>query len=215
MATDTGGPGVADEWSTRELILLHASRLFATRGFRGTSTRDICAAVGIRQPSMYSHFASKHAIADELLQRNLTAGNAALRRIAQAGGGPAVELYRYLRWEIEYDLTDPFDFRALFHSEILELPELADARALDAEYQALLLDVVERGIAGSDFVQIDPVYATRFIDAVILEAMQSAAEGVPAAEEQPDLAATLVLRALLKRPAQIGAVRRAADGAGS
>jgi len=110
-------------WPTRELILLEASRLFATRGYLGTSTRDIATAVGIQQPSMYSHFASKHAIADELLQRNLSAGNEALLRIAADGGGPALELYRYLRWEIQYDLTDPFDFRALFHSEVLDLPE--------------------------------------------------------------------------------------------
>ena len=52
-------------WPTKELILLEASRLFAVRGYLGTSTRDIAAAVGIQQPSMYSHFASKQAIVEE------------------------------------------------------------------------------------------------------------------------------------------------------
>ena len=214
MASETHGSDAPDEWSTRELILLHASRLFATRGFRGTSTRDICAAVGIRQPSMYSHFASKHAIADELLQRNLSAGNEALLRITADGGGPALELYRYLRWEIQYDLTDPFDFRALFHSEVLDLPELAEARALDGRYRAGLLDILERGIADGDFIDVDATYAARFVDAVVLEAMQSAAEGVPAVDDQPDVAATLVLRAFLARPARISALRKAAHKAG-
>ena len=214
MASETDRSGALREWSTRELILLHASRLFATRGFRGTSTRDICAAVGIRQPSMYSHFASKHAIADELLQRNLTAGIDALRRITADGGGPALELYRYLRWEIQYDLTDPFDFRALFHSEVLDLPELADARSLDRKYRARLLDILERGIADGDFVDVDATYAARFVDAVVLDAMQSAAEGVAAVDDQPDVAATLVLRALLTRPARITALRKAAHKAG-
>lgn len=214
MATDANGSAAPGEWSTRELILLHASRLFATRGFRGTSTRDICAAVGIRQPSMYSHFDSKHAIADELLRRNLSAGVEALRRITEDGGGPAIELYRYLRWEIHYDLADPFDFRALFQSEILEMPELAEARVLNRDYRTRLVDVIERGIADGDFLAIDPAYAARFVDAVVLEAMHSAAEGVPPTADQPDLVATLVLRALLQRPARVAAIRKAAHAAG-
>lgn len=163
---------------------------------------------------MYSHFASKHAVADELLQRNLTAGIDALRRITADGGGPALELYRYLRWEIQYDLTDPFDFRALFHSEVLDLPELAEARALDTQYRARLLHILERGKAAGDFIDVDATYAARFVDAVVLEAMQSAAEGVPAVDDQPDVAATLLLRALLTRPARVSAIQKAAHKAG-
>jgi AcrR family transcriptional regulator len=48
--------------ATRERILREASRLFATRGYYGSSTRDIAAAVGIQQPSLFHHFPHKQAI---------------------------------------------------------------------------------------------------------------------------------------------------------
>lgn len=52
----------------REEILDHAARLFAERGFSGTSTREIAEACGIRQASLYYHFAGKPGILVELLE---------------------------------------------------------------------------------------------------------------------------------------------------
>ena len=194
-------------WSTRDSILLEASRLFATRGFRGTSTRDICAAVGIRQPSLYSHFSSKQAIAEELLRRDLTLGIEALQRMHREGGGAAVELYRYLRWEITYDLEDPFDKRALYNAEILALPELAGCRELLVTFNQLLEGLIRRGIADGDFIDVDVVFLRRTIDAISIEAMRGSVDEAPIVD-QPDLAATLVTRALLQEPSRIPDVRQ-------
>jgi AcrR family transcriptional regulator len=198
---------VADGWSTRDSILLEASRLFATRGFRGTSTRDICAAVGIRQPSLYSHFTSKQAIAEELLRRDLTLGIDALGRMHSQGGGAAVELYRYLRWEITYDLEDPFDKRALYNAEILDLPELAGCRELLVTYNQLLEGLIRRGIADGDFIDVDVVFLRRTIDAISIEAMRGSVDEAPIID-QPDLAATLVTRALLQDTDRLPNVRQ-------
>jgi AcrR family transcriptional regulator len=200
-------------WSTRDSILLEASRLFATRGFRGTSTRDICAAVGIRQPSLYSHFSSKQAIAEELLRRDLTLGIEALRRMHGEGGGAAVELYRYLRWEITYDLEDPFDKRALYNAEILDLPELAGCRELLVTFNELLEGLIRRGIADGDFIDVDVVFLRRTIDAISIEAMRGSVDEAPIVD-QPDLAATLVTRALLQETSRIPAVRLASHELG-
>jgi AcrR family transcriptional regulator len=198
------------DWPTRERILLEASRLFATRGYLGTSTRDIATAVGIRQPSMYSHFTSKHAIAEELLRRDLTAGIGAFERLAGEGGGPAVELYRYLHWEVTHDLESPFDLRALYFGVLLDQPELAEGRRLLRRYDALLVSVLERGIASGDFVEIDVSFVKRAVDGVILEAIRSAAQPRRTADDEPDLAASFVVRALLARPSRLTAVRAAA-----
>ena len=211
MSTSAAGPQVPP--STRESILLEASRLFATRGFRGTSTRDICAAVGIRQPSLYSHFASKQAIAEELLRRDLTLGIEALERIHNDGGGPAVELYRYLRWEITYDIEDPFDKRALYNAEILELPELGSCRGLLETYAQLLENLIRRGIDAGDFIDLDVVFLRRTIDAISIEAMRGSVDETPIVD-QPDLAATLVTRALLSDTTLLTHVRERAHGLG-
>jgi AcrR family transcriptional regulator len=197
-------------WSTRELILLEASRLFAVRGYLGTSTRDIATAVGIRQPSMYSHFASKQAIAEELLRRDLAAGIAALERVAEAGSGAAVELYRYLHWEVAHDLATPFDLRSLYLGPFLDQAEFPEGRRLLKRYDALMRSIIERGTASGDFVEVDPHFAKRVIDGVILEAIRSGALERRLGSDEPDLTASFVVRAFLARPQRLDSVRAAA-----
>lgn len=57
--------------SPREQVLNAAAELFVTRGFAATSTREIAERVGIRQASLYYHFAGKDEILAELLQRSV------------------------------------------------------------------------------------------------------------------------------------------------
>ena len=51
----------------REEILDAAAELFTSRGYAATSTRTIADAVGVRQASLYYHFASKEELLEELL----------------------------------------------------------------------------------------------------------------------------------------------------
>jgi AcrR family transcriptional regulator len=51
----------------REQLLDIAARLFAERGFKNTTVRDIADAAGILSGSLYHHFDSKEAMVDELL----------------------------------------------------------------------------------------------------------------------------------------------------
>jgi AcrR family transcriptional regulator len=58
----------------RSELLAIAAGLFAERGFKNTTVRDIADAAGILSGSLYHHFDSKEAIVDELLdsfQRSL------------------------------------------------------------------------------------------------------------------------------------------------
>ncbi|NGN91706.1 TetR/AcrR family transcriptional regulator [Nocardioides sp. KC13] len=57
--------------SPRDQVLDAAAELFVTRGFAATSTREIAERVGIRQASLYYHFAGKDEILAELLQRSV------------------------------------------------------------------------------------------------------------------------------------------------
>lgn len=54
--------------TARAEILDAAAELFTTRGFASTSTRLIADAVGIRQASLYNHFATKNDILVALLE---------------------------------------------------------------------------------------------------------------------------------------------------
>ena len=81
----------------REEILDVAAGLFVDGGFAATSTRDIAEAVGIRQASLYFHFANKEEILGELLQRSIRPTLDRIERIeamaADAGVGPDVLLH--------------------------------------------------------------------------------------------------------------------------
>ena len=52
----------------RDELLRIAARLFAERGFRNTTVRDIADAAGILSGSLYHHFDSKESMVDEILQ---------------------------------------------------------------------------------------------------------------------------------------------------
>src|SRR5256885_17206395 len=51
----------------RDELLALAARLFADRGFRATTVRDIADAAGILSGSLYHHFDSKESMVDEIL----------------------------------------------------------------------------------------------------------------------------------------------------
>ncbi len=59
--------------SRRDDILDEATRLFAERGYEGTSMADLAASVGLRKASLFHHFASKDALYGDVLERIVNA----------------------------------------------------------------------------------------------------------------------------------------------
>ena len=60
-----------EKGNTKQEILEAALDLFSVQGFEATSISQIAGAVGIRKASLYSHFESKQAILDALVQEVL------------------------------------------------------------------------------------------------------------------------------------------------
>jgi AcrR family transcriptional regulator len=56
---------------TAERILDAAEALFAERGYAATTLRDVAAAVGVQNPSLYNHFPSKEALYAAVLERGI------------------------------------------------------------------------------------------------------------------------------------------------
>lgn len=60
-------PATAEARTRRTELLAIAARLFADKGFRNTTVRDIADAAGILSGSLYHHFDSKESMVDEIL----------------------------------------------------------------------------------------------------------------------------------------------------
>lgn len=195
-----------ERWPTRHRILLEASRLFSSRGYHGTSTRDVAEAVGIRQPSLFHHYPSKFAIAEAVLAHDLEPSLAHAQHLAAADGSPAVRLFRYVRAEIQRGLDSPFDLRGLYFTDVLEEPEFAAWSDKTDDFLAAIRAMVEQGIADGSFVAVDPEFTTEAIDALVLQTLRLRSQGRGQARHAED-AAVFVLRALLADPTTLPAVR--------
>lgn len=73
--------------SARDEILDAAAELFTTTGYSATSTRRIAESVGMRQASLYHHFAAKEDILDALLAGTVDS-SLQLAAALRAEGGP-------------------------------------------------------------------------------------------------------------------------------
>ena len=203
-----------EQWPRRELILLHAARLFAIRGYHGTSTREIAAAVGMRQPSLFHHFASKLAIVEALLAFDLDLPHAYARTLRKSAGSAAVRLYRYVLWDIAYCVRSPFDLRGLHGADIVDDPALGVWKCKVDEYHADVRSIIEQGVATGELICADPELARQAITGITLETVRQHGGGTATGgRDRPDHAASFAVRALLADPERLAEVRELAHAA--
>jgi AcrR family transcriptional regulator len=76
----------------REELTRIAARLFAERGYQGTSLADLAEALGVQKPSLYHHIASKEDLLWEVAWEGAEAFHAALDAVP--GEAPTTERIR-------------------------------------------------------------------------------------------------------------------------
>lgn len=108
--------------SAREQILDAAAALFVESGFSGTSTRAIADRVGIRQQSLYYHFAGKDEILVELLSNSVRPSNEFVQaieaRVSSREDAPAA-LYALATMDAKTLRRTPHNIGVLYlHPEI-------------------------------------------------------------------------------------------------
>lgn len=63
-------PGGSDKGAqVRELLIAHATRIFAARGYAGATTREICAAAGVNIAAIHYYFGDKAGLYRAVLSR--------------------------------------------------------------------------------------------------------------------------------------------------
>lgn len=110
---------------TRDRILDRAEEMFAERGYRGSSLAEIADQVGIRGPSLFSHFKSKRALYEAVMERLLDPFFALLEELSALpddGGRTGATLERLMTHNAENPRLSALIQQAVFEGgEQLEL----------------------------------------------------------------------------------------------
>jgi AcrR family transcriptional regulator len=160
-------------------ILDAAAALFCTVGYTSTSTYAIAERAGVRQASIYHHFAGKHAILLELLVGTVRPSLRHVRLLGATDAGAPARLWALCHADVELLCSGRDNLGALYF-----LPELSDERF--AEFRDLHLalrsgyaELVARcpGVAAADVTDLSAL-AIGLVESVILRR-----------REEPDLRA--------------------------
>jgi AcrR family transcriptional regulator len=199
-----------EEVPTRERILREASRLFARKGFHGTSTREIADAVEIRQPSLFHHFPTKRDIMAALIDIDHSEVAAVAEREAAGEGSPALRLYRYLVWDISFICRCPYDLTSV--EAVIDDPLFADKMDRRDALKRARRSIIDQAIEAGEFLDVDADLAEKAIVWVLQgDIVDTAGQELPDADEIADQLATFILRALLTDQDQLEAIRSAAQ----
>ncbi len=136
----------------RPEIIAAAARVFAERGYHGTTTTDIAEALGIRQGSLYYYFATREAALEAVCEQGAAMFARVAESIAAAGTSPRETLKRLVVAHLA-PLAPGLDFVRVFTNERRYLPTASRRRLgrLSRRIEKVFQSVIEAGIADGSF----------------------------------------------------------------
>jgi TetR/AcrR family transcriptional regulator len=99
---------------TRERVLQVALSLFAERGYRGTSLRDIAKRIGIKAPSLLHHFPSKQQLYLAVLDGIFNGMEDSAHAVMASPGGYQVQMRRAIADSIDFIARGPDAMKLLW-----------------------------------------------------------------------------------------------------
>ncbi len=129
-------------------ILDAATSLFATRGYAGTSIREVCEAVGCTKPALYYWFGSKQDLFVACVHGPLDIFRDLLRDISERRGSTR-ERFGLLAEAIRAGVEEhPEAMRIVMTARLRPEPgqPLVDLRTVHAEYLGCLVGVLQDGV---------------------------------------------------------------------
>ena len=147
------------------VVLDAALRLFAERGYGGTSVRDIATVAEVQPATLYAHFPSKAHVLAELVRIGHEVHQQRFREaLLEVQPAPRLQLAAMVRAHVSMHADYPM-LAVVANAELHALPaELAaPALQLRRESEQLLLEIVERGVRLREFSVAQPWLAVAAI----------------------------------------------------
>jgi AcrR family transcriptional regulator len=195
---------MTDLQDRRALILVTAAGMFARKGIKSTTVREIADAVGVLSGSLYHYFDSKDAIVAEILKGFLDAIRARYGEVLAQDGDAVQSLQGLVSASLLLAREQP-DATAIYQNELQylrETPRFKEVQAASAEVQRVWLEVIQRGVADGSFRDdIAPRVFYRLIrDAVWLSGRGQRGDGGDSVERLADAITSIFLDGFSARP---------------
>ncbi len=161
-------PDVSEARSAQ--ILEAAMTVFARQGFHQARMDDIAEETGLSKGALYLYFKSKDAIIAALLKALLARELAQARRIVQRTE-PALDRLNAFVDVVVQDFSKMLPMMSVyleFLSQAFRRQAVRDAiRESFSDFRAILIELVEQGIAAGEFRRVEPEAAALAIGALI------------------------------------------------
>ena len=137
--------------STKEKILTVSKAYFASNGYEGTTMAMIAKEVGIRKPSLYSHYSSKADIFKDVLQLEFETYLSSVKEILSNKNQSAVErmsaLFKdHLPGDEKKEMDNEFYYRFIKYPPVeIETYTLSRYRETEAALYEMFDSVVKEG----------------------------------------------------------------------
>ena len=152
--------------SRRDELLAIAADLFAQRGFKNTTVRDIADAAGILSGSLYHHFDSKESMVDEILSSFQTELFKKYDEILGSGLDARAKVEAVVR--VSFEAIDQHHAEvAIFQNDsayLMEFERFGYLREHNTRFREMWLDLLREGVeSGVLRPDVDAELVFRFI----------------------------------------------------
>lgn len=157
--------------NTRKDVVAAAGRLFASRGYHGTSMRDLGRELGMLGGSLYAHVDSKQDLLVEVVGEGAELFDAVAARAVATPGTAADRLRAFVEGHVGV-VIDNLAVVRTYLNEARALDDVRRARVLAARdrYEGVLREILTEGAAdgsfGPDVDKIDAIFILSVLNAL-------------------------------------------------
>jgi AcrR family transcriptional regulator len=134
---------MGDAVETRKKLLAIAIQLFATKGFKGTTTRDIARSSGMTISNIYYYFGSKHGLLLAVLESISKRLEAELIRVSEMAIDPVELISLLVSTHLDQIASNSVATRLLFADQ-QELT--AEAKQVNKQFQTNIFNIYRKAL---------------------------------------------------------------------
>jgi AcrR family transcriptional regulator len=215
MATQVGRPRASDKKTSGDVrgdIVLAAGKLFRTKGFAGTSLREIGAEAGLRKASLYYYFEGKNDILASMIREVMDPPLAIVAKFKKNQASPAAKLWAYLYFDSRQLCEAPFDYSWFLTVSETRTPAFKFFWDDRKKLLKWIGDVIALGVKEGEFSDVDVKMAARAAFSLDEFAVNWSADSGRKPEDAARFVADFALLSLLNERVTLETARKTGRG---